>query len=133
MTTEVFDILSPILGDELAQAVIEHRKAKRAKLTAYAAKLQVKEYIKTGEPIAAAEMQILHGWQAIRADWYFNQIAKDKKSAEQARPAAFKTSADRYQSREEFIRASIAKNRAEEGRPVNPDMLARLNQVGVVG
>lgn len=131
MTTEVFDILSPILGDELAHAVIEHRKAKRAKLTAYAAKLQVKEYIKTGEPIAAAEMQILHGWQAIKADWYFNQIAKDKKSSEQARPPAFKTSADRYQSRDEFIRASIAKNRAEEGRPVNDAMRQKLKNMGM--
>lgn len=121
MTTEVFDILSPILGDELAQAVIEHRKAKRAKLTAYAAKLQVKEYIKTGDPIAAAEMQILHGWQAIKAPWYFNQLAKDKKSAEQARETA-KNPWDAFGSR----RPAPA-----PAAPSNPDMLARLKQAGV--
>lgn len=34
----------------------------------------------------------------------------------------------RQQSREDYIRAAIAKNRAEEG---NPDMLARLKQAGV--
>ena len=130
MTKEVFDILSPILGDELAQAVIEHRKAKRAKLTAYAAKLQVKEYIKTGEPIAAAEMQILHGWQAIKADWYFNQLAKDKKSSEQARPPALRTSADHFKSREEYLAYHVAKNRAEEG-PVNEAMRQKLKNMGM--
>lgn len=127
MTTEVFDILSPILGDELAQAVIDHRKAKRAKLTPYAAKLQVKEYIKTGAPIAAAEMQILHGWQAIKADWYLNQIAKDKKTTEAVRPT-FKSTADHFQSREEYLAYSARKNAPE---PSNPDMLARLKQAGV--
>jgi len=59
---EIMSILSPLLGDELAEAIIQHRKAKKPPFTAYAAKLQVKEYIKTGDPIAAAEMQILRGW-----------------------------------------------------------------------
>jgi hypothetical protein len=77
---ELMEILSPVLGDELAEAVIEHRKRTVKKpLTAYAAKLQVKEYLKTGDPQAAAEMQILRGWQAIRADWYFNEIQKQER------------------------------------------------------
>lgn len=77
---EIMDILSPLLGEELADAVIEHRKRTVKKpLTPYAAKLQVKEYIKTGDPIAAAEMQILRGWQAIKADWYFNELQKQER------------------------------------------------------
>ncbi|WP_259668429.1 hypothetical protein [Rhizobium lentis] len=97
------EILSPLLGDELASAVIEHRKRTVKKpLTAYAAKLQVKEYIKTGDPVAAAEMQILRGWQAIRADWYFNEIEKQKRNAP--------TSPPKPQSREEYIRDAIRRN-----------------------
>jgi len=78
--SELLDILSPVLGDELAEAIIEHRRCTVKKpLTAYAAKLQVKEYLKTGDPKAAAEMQILRSWQAIRADWYFREIAKESR------------------------------------------------------
>ena len=79
---ELMEILSPILGDELAAAIIEYRKRTIKKpLTAYAAKLQAKEYIKTGNPQAAAEMQMLRTWQAIRADWYFNEVEKEKRNA----------------------------------------------------
>lgn len=77
---ELMEILSPVLGDELAEAIIEHRRVTvKKKLTAYAAKLQVKEYLKTGDPRAAAEMQILRGWQAIKADWYFNELQKQER------------------------------------------------------
>ena len=127
MTTEVFDILSPILGDKVANAVIKHRKSIRKPLTPYAAELQVEQYIKTGDPIAAANMQILHGWQAIKADWYFNQLAKDKKTTEAVRPT-FKSTADHFQSREEYLAYCARKNAPE---PSNPDMLARLKQAGV--
>lgn len=102
MSKEIMDILSPILGDELAAAIIDHRKRTVKKpLTVYAAKLQVQEYIKTGEPIAAAEMQILRGWQAIRADWYFNEIEKQKRNTPPV---------PKQETREEFIRRSIQAN-----------------------
>lgn len=78
--SELMDILSPVLGDRLAKAIIDHRIAKKAKLTPYAAELQVKEYVKTGNPVAAAEMQLLHGWQAIKANWYFKELEKDRRS-----------------------------------------------------
>jgi hypothetical protein len=78
--SELMEILSPVLGEELAEAIIEHRKRTVKKpLTAYAAKLQVKEYLKTGNPREAAEMQILRGWQAIKADWYFNELQKQER------------------------------------------------------
>lgn len=99
---ELLEILSPVLGVELAEAIVLHRKAIRKPLTAYAAKLQAKEYVKTGDPVAAAEMQLLHGWQAIRADWYHNQIAKDRKAAGNVDAI---TTAGRYATREEYMAA----------------------------
>ena len=79
---EIHEILSSVLGDEVATAIIEHRRVTVKKaLTAYAAKLQVKEYLKTGDPVAAAEMQILRGWQAIKADWYFNELHKTQRQS----------------------------------------------------
>lgn len=105
---ELLEILSPVLGEELAEAIVLHRKAIRKPLTAYAAKLQAKEYLKTGDPVAAAEMQLLHGWQAIRSDWYHNQIAKDKKLAGSIDSI---TTAGKYASRDEYLASE--KRRAE--------------------
>lgn len=102
MSKEIMDILSPVLGEELAAAIIDHRKRTVKKpLTAYAAKLQVREYEKTGDPVAAAEMQILRGWQAIRAEWYLNEIEKQKRNA----PAV-----QRQETRDEYIARSIKAN-----------------------
>jgi len=74
---KILPILIPVLGKELALAIIEHRdKVKKEPLTEYAAKLQVKEYLKCGDPVAAAEMQILRGWRSIRCDWFLNETRK---------------------------------------------------------
>ncbi len=74
---EAFEVLHPFLGEELAKAVIEFRSVtKKAKLTGYAAKLLLKEYTKTGDMRAAAEMQIFMSWQGFKASWYFNELAK---------------------------------------------------------
>lgn len=78
---KVMPILVPILGEELAAAVIEHRDTLREPLTEYAAKLQVKEYLATGNPIAAAEMQILRGWRSIKCAWFQNEMKKEQRSA----------------------------------------------------
>lgn len=114
---EIMTILSPILGDELAAAIIVHRKAKKPPFTAYAAKLQVKEYIKTGDPIAAAEMQILRGWTALKSSWYFNELAREKKTAN-----ALKNPWDAFG-------APTRKEPAPE--PVNDDMRNRLRSAGI--
>lgn len=74
----VMPILVPVLGQELAAAIIEHRDMLREPLTEYAAKLQVKEYLACGNPIAAAEMQILRNWRAIKSSWFFNELRKDQ-------------------------------------------------------
>jgi hypothetical protein len=82
--TVVMPILIPVLGEELAAAVIEHRDTLREPLTEYAAKLQVKEYIATGNPVAAAEMQILRGWRAIKNSWFQNEVRKDQRQFSQS-------------------------------------------------
>ena len=92
--SELMEILSPVLGDKLAKAIIDHRIAKKAKLTPYAAELQVKEYVKTGNPVAAAEMQLLHGWQAIKATWYFNEIAKEQRQQQSFGHSGRRTAVD---------------------------------------
>lgn len=114
---DIMAVLSPILGDELAAEIILHRKAKKPPFTAYAAKLQVKEYIKTGDPIAAAEMQILRGWTAIKASWYFNELAREKKTAD-----ALKNPWDAFGT-------PTRKTPAPE--PVNDDMRSRLRSAGI--
>lgn len=78
---KVMPILSPVLGEELAAAVIELRDdVKKEPITEYAAKLLVKEYLKTGDPRAAAEMQIAHSWRGFFASWYDNEIRKDARN-----------------------------------------------------
>lgn len=102
MSKEIMDILAPVLGEELAAAIIDHRKRTVKKpLTAYAAKLQAQEYVKSGDPVAAAEMQILRGWQAIKADWYLNEIEKQKRNAPPVQ---------RQETREEYLRRAIQAN-----------------------
>ncbi|MBX5226248.1 hypothetical protein HJC06_07385 [Rhizobium sp. NLR9b] len=77
MSKDIMEILSPVLGQELAAAIIEHRaRSLKKPLTVYAARIQLKEYLKTGNPVEAAEMQILRGWRAIKSDWYFNEKAR---------------------------------------------------------
>ena len=99
---EIMDILSPLLGEELASAIIDHRKRTVKKpLTAYAAQLQAKEYIKTGDPIAAAEMQILRGWQAIKSEWYFNEL--EKQNRQQRGTSARRTVTDAARDLEAFF------------------------------
>src|ERR1044072_7006048 len=108
MSKEIMEILSPILGNELPAAITKHAKRTVKKpLTVYAAKLQVQEYIKTGQPIAAAEMQILRGWQAIRADWYFNDVEKQKRNTP---PVPVQ------ETREEYLRRAIKANEWD-GKP----------------
>lgn len=78
---KVMPILVPILGEKLAAAIIEFRdNVKKEPLTEYAAELQAKQYLLTGNPVAAAEMQILRSWRSIRADWYANEIRKDARN-----------------------------------------------------
>lgn len=77
---EALAALEPALGGELAKAVVEFRRhTKKAPLTGYAAKLLLKEYEKTGDPRAAADMQISMSWQGFKSSWYFNELQKQER------------------------------------------------------
>jgi uncharacterized protein YdaU (DUF1376 family) len=65
-----------VLSDDLAKAVVAHRKAKGAPLTPVAAKLLADAFRKTGKPQEAAEMMILQGWQGFKPSWFANQDAR---------------------------------------------------------
>lgn len=75
---EALEVLTPYLGDVLAKAIIEFRRhTKKSPITGYAAKLLLKQYQRTGNIIAAAEMQIERGWEGFKAEWYFNDLSKN--------------------------------------------------------
>ena len=65
-------ILETVLCPETANDVIEHRQAKKAKLTERAAQGLIREFIKTGNPEDAARVMIERGWQGFEAKWYAN-------------------------------------------------------------
>lgn len=84
---KIMPILIPVLGEKLAAAIIDFRdNVKKEPLTEYAAELQVKQYLLTGNPIAAAEMQILRSWRSIKADWFFNEIQKEQRTSSRSKP-----------------------------------------------
>lgn len=67
---KVFDILTDCLTADSARSVIEHRRAKGAKLTEAAARGLVKEFWKAHSPDDAAETMVVQGWQGFNIDWY---------------------------------------------------------------
>ena len=67
--------LALVLDSEHVDAVLEHRKKKRAPLTPRAAKLLAAEFARCPDPNAAADAMILGGWQSFKATWL-----NDKKS-----------------------------------------------------
>lgn len=59
------DILSGVLSQETADAFIEHRRAKRAKLTPHAAELIAKKLAEHPNPDAVVETSIMQGWTGV--------------------------------------------------------------------
>ena len=66
---EIMDILSPVLGDDLAKDIIAHRKGLKCPLTARGAKALLKQYEMTGNAVEAAEEHLNRGWQGFKAEW----------------------------------------------------------------
>lgn len=65
----ILEILKEAVDIETAGAIIDHRKALRKPLTIRAAKLLANEFLKTNDPVAAANKMILYGWQGFKASW----------------------------------------------------------------
>jgi hypothetical protein len=61
--------LVAILGEELADGVIDHRKRLRKPLTPFAAKLLAGKFESCPDPPAAAQAMIANGWQGIEPSW----------------------------------------------------------------
>lgn len=66
---EAFEVLQPLLGTELANDILAHRRGLKCPLTGRGAKSLVKEYQATGNPIAAAEHHLNMGWRGFSASW----------------------------------------------------------------
>lgn len=67
--SEISDILSAVLGEELAADIVAHRKGLKCPLTARGAKALLKQYQLAGDPVAAAEHHLNMGWRGFSADW----------------------------------------------------------------
>lgn len=63
------DILLECLSEKTVSDLIDHRQAKRAKLTPRAARELVNAFQKFGDPEAAAAEMILRGWTGFKPDW----------------------------------------------------------------
>lgn len=68
-----FDVLKPYLGEELARAVVEHRKKIRKGLTPFAAKLLLGKFEAHGDVKEAACAMIENGWQGFESAWLENR------------------------------------------------------------
>jgi hypothetical protein len=62
-----------VLDEKRADGVIDHRKAKKAKLTPHAAKLLADKFAKCPDPNAAADAMIASGWQGFEPEWLENR------------------------------------------------------------
>ena len=70
------DHLRSVLDDQHADAVIAHRKLKRAPLTPRAAELLAGKFGRCPDPNAAADTMIVNGWQGFEPKWMENRDAK---------------------------------------------------------
>lgn len=66
-------VLATVLDEERAKAVIEHRKKRRAPLTAHAAKLLAGKFAKCPNANDAADAMIANGWQGFEPQWLDNR------------------------------------------------------------
>lgn len=61
--------LSEVVTPDMAEALIAHRKAKKAPLTDKAAELLAKRLAQCPDPMGAAALMIEKGWQSIDPSW----------------------------------------------------------------
>lgn len=64
------EALETVLDDIHSRAIVDHRKALKKPLTAYAATLLAKRLAECSDPNAAADLMIEMGWQSITREWF---------------------------------------------------------------
>ena len=95
-----FDILCEAIPEDLAEDVIRSRRKKKAIMTPRIAKRLVEQYRAYGNPERAAEIHVAKGWVDFQSAW----AKKGEDFRDTYNPMPVK------ETREEYIRRSIAKN-----------------------
>lgn len=67
-TGEAVAVLAEVVGQDLAQAFVAHRKAGKSPLTTHAAQLIAKKLSAFPDPAAAIETSIINGWKGVFAE-----------------------------------------------------------------
>ncbi len=67
-TGEAVAALAEVVGHDLAQAFVAHRKAGKSPLTTHAAQLIAKKLAAFPDPAAAIETSIINGWKGVFAE-----------------------------------------------------------------
>jgi hypothetical protein len=80
----VLEILGAVLSPDTCAELIEHRKAKRSKLTAGAAKALVKQFLACGDPEGAVQEMLTRGWTGFKAEWLHKGQAQNTRHNPQA-------------------------------------------------
>jgi len=75
-------VLAPVLGEEMAAAVVEHRQRLRKPLTARAAQIMLREFEQCPDPPAGAEMMLARGWQGFKAEWFNRETTQQKERSD---------------------------------------------------
>lgn len=75
--------LEAAIGQDLAVAVIDHRKAMKKPLTTFAAEMLVKGFQSTADPKAAARMMIERSWVGFKLEWYENELHRQANGSQQ--------------------------------------------------
>ncbi len=99
------DALIPILGDDIASAVIEHRQRISKPLTFRAAEMLAKQFGKYHDTPAGAEMMLARGWQGFKAEWMDNDRYKSKRT----------TADDRSDRKTEMARRQDERSKTDGG------------------
>jgi hypothetical protein len=69
------------ISEDDADAIVAHRRAKKAPLTVRAAELLAKTLNATGEPHKACEMMIERGWQTCKPEWFDSERTSHGRNA----------------------------------------------------
>ena len=96
---DALSILSDVLDDERCKAVLEHRKSKRAKNTAYAIGLLADQLKACPDPKAAADEMILRNWTTVKPEW----LERDKQRGQSPPKPSITAAAQRHEDGLKFL------------------------------
>lgn len=97
------EALMRVLSEEMADALIEHRKGMKASLTSAAAKALAKQFEKHADPDACVSMMLERGWRGFNIDWMHQDGKKDRTNARTDRNANWLTALNGEPERPDFI------------------------------